>query len=82
MSKEKEEFTIEGVVVEALPGSQFIVELVEEGMKGHKIRAHLSGKMRMHYIRILPGDKVTIVMTPYDLEKGRITYRDKDSRKI
>lgn len=79
MAAEKEEFTVQGKVIEALPGSQFVVELEEEGMKGHKVRAHLSGKMRMHYIRILPGDKVTLIMTPYDLEKGRITYRDKDS---
>jgi translation initiation factor IF-1 len=76
-----EEFTVQGKVIEALPGSEFIVELEEEGMAGHKVRAHLSGKMRMHYIRILPGDKVTLVMTPYDLEKGRITYREKGQKK-
>jgi translation initiation factor IF-1 len=78
LSKEKEEFTVQGKIIEALPGAEFVVELQEEGMQGHKIRAHVSGKMRMNYIRILPGDVVTIVMTPYDLTKGRITYRDKD----
>ncbi len=78
MAAGKEEFTVQGKVLEALPGSQFVVELEGEGMKGHKVRAHLSGKMRMHYIRILPGDQVSIVMTPYDLQKGRIVYRGKD----
>lgn len=62
---------IEGVVVESLPNAMFRVELEN----GHKILAHISGKMRMHYIRILPGDKVTVDMSPYDLTKGRITYR-------
>ncbi|HHS49837.1 MAG TPA: translation initiation factor IF-1 [candidate division Zixibacteria bacterium] len=64
---------IEGVVLEALPNSTFLVELEN----GHKILAHLSGKMRRFYIRILPGDRVTIELTPYDLEKGRIVYRYK-----
>lgn len=62
---------VEGVVREALPNAMFRVEL--EG--GHRILAHVSGKMRMHFIRILPGDKVTVEMSPYDLSKGRIVYR-------
>ena len=64
---------IEGVVLEALPNAQFQVELPS----GHKILAHISGKLRMNYIRILPGDKVTVEMSPYDLTKGRITWRSK-----
>ena len=64
---------MEGVVVESLPNAMFRVELEN----GHKILAHISGKMRMHYIRILPGDKVTVDMSPYDLTRGRITYRSK-----
>ena len=64
---------IEGVVVDALPNAQFQVELPN----GHKILAHISGKLRMNYIRILPGDKVTVEMSPYDLSKGRITWRSK-----
>lgn len=64
---------IEGVVVEALPNAMFQVELAN----GHKILAHISGKLRMNFIRILPGDKVTMEMSPYDLTKGRITWRSK-----
>ena len=64
---------LEGVVVEALPNAIFQVELE----KGHKILAHISGKLRMNYIRILPGDKVTVEVSPYDLTKGRITWRSK-----
>ena len=64
---------IEGTVVEALPNAQFQVELDN----GHRILAHISGKLRMNYIRILPGDKVTLEMSPYDLSKGRIIWRDK-----
>lgn len=64
---------VEGTVVEALPNATFQVEL----QNGHKILAHISGKLRMHYIRILPGDKVTVEMSPYDLTKGRITWRSK-----
>jgi translation initiation factor IF-1 len=63
----------EGTIVEALPNAQFKVELEN----GHEILAHVSGKMRMFYIKILPGDKVTVEMSPYDLSKGRITYRYK-----
>lgn len=64
---------IEGTVVEALPNATFQVELEN----GHKILAHISGKLRMNYIRILPGDKVQVELTPYDLSRGRITYRYK-----
>ncbi len=63
----------EGTIVEALPNAQFRVELEN----GHQILAHVSGKMRMYYIKILPGDKVSVEMSPYDLTKGRITYRYK-----
>ena len=64
---------LEGVVVEALPNATFQVVLAN----GHKILAHISGKLRMNYIRILPGDTVTVEMSPYDLTKGRITWRTK-----
>lgn len=64
---------VEGIVKESLPNTQFKVELEN----GHVILAHSSGKMRMHFIRILPGDKVKVELSPYDLTKGRITYRYK-----
>ena len=64
---------IEGTVVDTLPNAQFKVELPN----GHTILAHISGKLRMNFIRILPGDKVTVEMSPYDLTKGRITWRSK-----
>ena len=64
---------LEGTVLEALPNAMFQVELEN----GHKILAHISGKMRMHYIKILPGDKVRVEMSPYDLSKGRIAFRYK-----
>ncbi|GDX63021.1 translation initiation factor IF-1 [Candidatus Saccharibacteria bacterium] len=73
MANTKEVIEVEGSVIEALPNAQFRVELEN----GHEILAHISGKMRMHYIKILPGDKVTVEMTPYDLSKGRITFRHK-----
>jgi len=72
MSKE-DVIQVEGTVVEPLPNAMFQVALAN----GHKILAHISGKMRMHYIKILPGDKVTVEMSPYDLTRGRITYRAK-----
>ena len=72
MSKE-DVIEIEGTVVEALPSAQFKVELPN----GNQILAHISGKLRMNFIRILPGDKVTVEMSPYDLTKGRITWRSK-----
>ena len=71
MTQTKEVIEVEGTIKEALPNANFKVVLDN----GHEILAHISGKMRMHYIKILPGDKVTIEMTPYDLDKGRITYR-------
>ncbi|MBR4910520.1 MAG: translation initiation factor IF-1 [Clostridia bacterium] len=64
---------IEGTVVEAMPNAMFKVEI----KGGHQILAHISGKLRMNFIRILPGDKVTVEMSPYDLSKGRITWRSK-----
>lgn len=64
---------MEGVVVDTLPNAQFKVELPN----GHEILAHVSGKIRMHYIRILPGDRVTVEISPYDLTRGRITFRRK-----
>ena len=64
---------VEATVVETLPNAMFRVELEN----GHQILAHVSGKIRMHYIRILPGDKVTVELSPYDLTRGRITYRHK-----
>ena len=73
MTNTKDVIEIDGTVIESLPNAMFKVELDN----GHIILAHISGKMRMHYIKILPGDKVTIEMTPYDLSKGRITYRHK-----
>lgn len=71
MAKKEEKLVVEGVVVEALPNTQFTVELDN----GHKVLAYLSGKMRRYYIRILLGDRVRVEMTPYDLSRGRITYR-------
>lgn len=71
MAKNKEVIELMGVVKEALPGTQFRVELEN----GHQIIAHVAGKMRKHYIRLVPGDSVTVELTPYDLTKGRITYR-------
>lgn len=72
MEKQKG-ITVEGVVNEALPNAMFRVELDN----GHKVLAHISGKMRMHYIKILPGDRVTVEISPYDWSRGRITYRYK-----
>jgi translation initiation factor IF-1 len=72
MAKE-EAIEMEGTVVDTLPNTMFRVELEN----GHVVTAHISGKMRKHYIRILTGDKVTVEMTPYDLSKGRITYRSR-----
>ena len=71
MASNKEVIELNGVIVETLPGTQFKVELEN----GHQIIAHVAGKMRKHYIRIVPGDSVTVELTPHDLTKGRITYR-------
>ena len=74
MAGQKEVIKMTGKAVEALPNAQFKVELEN----GHSIIAHISGKMRKHYIRLVPGDRVEVEMTPYDLTKGRITFRLKD----
>ena len=72
MAKE-EAIKVEGVVLETLPNAMFKVELENK----HQVLAHISGKMRMHFIKILPGDKVSVELSPYDLSRGRITYRSK-----
>jgi translation initiation factor IF-1 len=72
MAKE-EAIKVEGVVLETLPNAMFKVELENK----HQVLAHISGKMRMHFIKILPGDRVTVELSPYDLSRGRITYRAK-----
>ena len=77
MSKE-DMIELEGTVVEAMPNAMFKVEI----QGGHVILAHISGKLRMNFIRILPGDKVTVEMSPYDLSKGRITWRSKSQSRI
>jgi len=74
ISMPKEEaIQVEGKVLETLPNAMFRVELEN----GHKVLAHISGKMRMHFIKILPGDKVTVELSPYDLTRGRIIFREK-----
>ncbi|MFC1826662.1 translation initiation factor IF-1 [Thermodesulfobacteriota bacterium] len=73
MPKE-EAIQVEGIIVEPLPNAMFRVELDN----GHKVLAHISGKMRMHFIKILPGDRVTVELSPYDLTRGRITFRSKN----
>ena len=72
MAREKEVIELVGTVVEALPGTQFRVELEND----HMIIAHIAGRMRKNYIRLVPGDRVKVELTPYDLTKGRITYRE------
>ena len=72
MPKE-EAIEVDGRVIETLPNAMFKVELSD----GHRVLAHISGKMRMHFIKILPGDRVTVELSPYDLTRGRITYRSK-----
>jgi translation initiation factor IF-1 len=74
MTKQDDKIEIEGTVIEALPNTQFKVELEN----GHEVLAYLSGKMRKYYIRILLGDRVRVEVTPYDMSRGRITYRYKD----
>lgn len=73
MAKKKEVVEVEGKVVEPLPNAMFLVELEN----GHRVLAHISGKIRLHFIRILPGDRVLVELSPYDLSRGRITYRYK-----
>ena len=76
MTKEQDKIKVEGTVIEALPGTQFRVKLDND----HEVLAYLSGKMRRYYIRILLGDRVSLEMSPYDLNRGRITYRYNKSR--
>jgi translation initiation factor IF-1 len=71
LSKKEEAIEVEGIVAESLPNTMFRVELEN----GHQVLAHISGKMRKHFIRILPGDRVRVELSPYDLERGRIVYR-------
>ncbi|HID94528.1 MAG TPA: translation initiation factor IF-1 [Candidatus Latescibacteria bacterium] len=73
MAKKEEPIRVEGTVVEALPNTTFRVELEN----GHRVLAHISGRMRMHFIKILPGDRVILELSPYDLNRGRIIYRYK-----
>ncbi len=73
MTKKSDVIEVEGTVMEPLPNAMFRVEL----KNGHKVLAHVSGKIRMHFIRILPGDRVLVELSPYDLTRGRITYRYK-----
>jgi translation initiation factor IF-1 len=73
MTKEEGKIKVDGVVIEALPGTQFRVKLDN----GHEVLAYLSGKMRKHYIRILLGDRVALEMSPYDMSRGRITFRQR-----
>ena len=76
MAKE-EAIKVEGVVLETLPNAMFKVELENK----HQVLAHISGKMRMHFIKILPGDRVTVELSPYDLTRGRVTFRAKNAKK-
>jgi translation initiation factor IF-1 len=76
MAKKEEKLEVEGTIIELLPNTQFMVELDN----GHKVLAYLSGRMRRYYIRILLGDRVRVEMTPYDLTRGRITYRYRKNR--
>ncbi len=68
---------MEATVLKALPNAMFLVEADIEGGDKHEVLAHVSGKMRKHFIRILPGDRVTVELSPYDLKRGRITYRQR-----
>ncbi|HEY8393773.1 MAG TPA: translation initiation factor IF-1 [Thermaerobacter sp.] len=74
MARKDDVIEVQGTVVEPLPNGMFRVELDN----GHKVLAHVSGKIRMHFIRILPGDRVTLELSPYDLSRGRITYRHRN----
>ncbi|MCF7846827.1 MAG: translation initiation factor IF-1 [Candidatus Gracilibacteria bacterium] len=77
MAKEDDKIELEGVIEVTYPGSQFLVKLTTEGFEDHEVRARLSGKMRMHYIRIVPGDRVKLQVSPYNLDEGLITYRQR-----
>lgn len=76
----QENIRVQGVVVTALPNAHFIVRIADEGFEGHEVNAHISGKMRLNYIKILPGDDVILELTPFDLTKGRIVYRGKEKK--
>ena len=76
----KEVIEVLGQVEESLPNTMFKVKLTDENYKGHVVLAHISGKMRINHIRILPGDNVTLELTPYDLTKGRIIFRHKNNK--
>ena len=78
MAKEEDKIQVEGTIIEALPGTQFLVRLEN----GHNVLAYLSGRMRKYYIRILLGDHVRVEMSPYDLSRGRIVYRQKKPNEI
>lgn len=75
MAKE-DAIEVEGTIVEPLPNAMFQIQLDN----GHRVLAHISGKMRMHYIKILPGDRVTVELSPYDLSRGRVTFRNKSGK--
>ena len=75
MAKE-DAIEVEGTIIEPLPNAMFQVQLDN----GHRVLAHISGKMRMHYIKILPGDRVTVELSPYDLSRGRVTFRNKSGK--
>ena len=77
----KEVIEVLGEVTESLPNAMFQVKLIDDNYQGHEILAHISGRMRINHIRILPGDTVTIELTPYDLSKGRIIFRHKNYKK-
>jgi translation initiation factor IF-1 len=78
MTKEEGKIKVDGIVIEALPGTQFRVRLDN----GHEVLAYLSGKMRKHYIRILLGDRVSLEMSPYDMSRGRITFRQRKTAPV
>jgi translation initiation factor IF-1 len=73
----EEPIRVEGRIVEALPNTQFMVAFEEGPLRGHKILAHIAGKMRKNFIRIVPGDRVTVEVSPYDPKRGRITFRER-----
>ena len=73
----EEPIEVEGRVVEALPNTQFMVAFEEGPLRGHKVLAHIAGKMRKNFIRIVPGDRVRVELTPYDTSKGRIVFRER-----
>src|SRR5690606_22621634 len=74
----KEEIEASGVILECYPNAKFKVKLLDENFANHIVTAHVSGRMRINFIRILPGDKVTVILTPYDMTKDRITFRHKE----